>query len=435
MRRPHAWCSLAQWQERRLGGAGFVVMPVRVKPIPFLAVTAMLLAIATAAQAQNTTDVKPLPGLDDFNLPSSRPRPVVPTPEPTISALPRRDAPSDRPSTERVQPPPVVPTARATPAVRPAVAPRAAPTPTPSRTPLATTTAIPTSQSTPLPTVTADPAPVESPSSPTALPAALPTPGSAASVPPPESAMPAIGLGLGGVALVLALGALGWWWWRRREADRGDGRRDRDHEIFLLHPAGGDGVLPPAVTESVAPPPQAPPAPIPPEAAPDARALIEVTLVPKRAGTNMLSAAVDYTIVVHNAGGSAATGIRLDVRLLSAGTQQDAQIAAVFAASIAQPITAPFDLPPGATIELGGMAMHPKQTLEPLDVSGKVLFVPVLTVNLTYDWADGSGQTARSYVIGIDRGAEAKLQPFRLDAPPRMYDSVAALPYLIAETR
>ncbi|MFX8489314.1 hypothetical protein ABTL84_19155, partial [Acinetobacter baumannii] len=66
--------------------------------------------------------------------------------------------------------------------------------------------------------------------------------------------MPAIGLGLGGVALVLARGALGWWWWRRREADRGDGRRDRDHEIFLLHPAGGDGVLPPAVTESVAPP-------------------------------------------------------------------------------------------------------------------------------------------------------------------------------------
>ena len=127
MRRPHAWCSLAQWQERRLGGAGFVVMPVRVKPIPFLAVTAMLLAIATAAQAQNTTDVKPLPGLDDFNLPSSRPRPVVPTPEPTISALPRRDASSDRPAAERVQPPPVVPTARATPAVRPAVAPRAAP--------------------------------------------------------------------------------------------------------------------------------------------------------------------------------------------------------------------------------------------------------------------------------------------------------------------
>ncbi len=92
-------------------------------------------------------------------------------------------------------------------------------------------------------------------------------------------------------------------------------------------------------------------------------------------------------------------------------------------------------MPPGATIELGGMAMHPKQTLEPLDVSGKVLFVPVLTVNLTYGWVGGSGQTARSYVIGIDRGAEAKLQPFRLDAPPRMYDSVAALPYLIAETR
>jgi hypothetical protein len=243
--------------------------------------------------------------------------------------------------------------------------------------------------------------------------------------------MPAIGLGFGGVALVLALGALGWWWWRRREADRGDRRRHRDHEIFLLHPAGGDSAPPP-------PPPPPPPAvaePVPSEAAPDTRALIEVTLVLKRAGTNVLSAAVDYTIVAQNTGNRAATGIHLNVRLLSAGTQQDAQIAAVFAAPIAQPVAAPFDLPPGATIELGGMAMHPKQTLEPLDVAGKVLFVPVLTVNLTYDWAGGSGQTARSYVIGIDRGAEAKLQPFRLDAPPRMYDSVVALPYLIAETR
>lgn len=404
-------------------------MPVRVKPMPFLVVAAVLLAAAPMAHAQNTPEAKPLPGLDDFNLPSSRPRPAVPTPEPTVSGLPRRDSPADRPSTERVQPPLVVPTERATPAARPTAAPRATPIPTPTPTPIAAPTPVPASEPTSLPTVAADPAPVESSSAPTALPAAPPPPGRAARVAPSESVMPAIGLGFGGVALVLALGALGWWWWRRREADRGDRRRHRDHEIFLLHPAGGDSAPPPP------PPPPAVAEPVPSEAAPDTRALIEVTLVLKRAGTNVLSAAVDYTIVAQNTGNRAATGIHLNVRLLSAGTQQDAQIAAVFAAPIAQPVAAPFDLPPGATIELGGMAMHPKQTLEPLDVAGKVLFVPVLTVNLTYDWAGGSGQTARSYVIGIDRGAEAKLQPFRLDAPPRMYDSVVALPYLIAETR
>jgi hypothetical protein len=407
-------------------------MPVRVKPMPFLVVAAVLLAAAPMAHAQNTPEAKPLPGLDDFNLPSSRPRPAVPTPEPTVSGLPRRDSPADRPSTERVQPPLVVPTERATPAARPTAAPRATPIPTPTPTPIAAPTPVPASEPTSLPTVAADPAPVESSSAPTALPAAPPPPGRAARVAPSESVMPAIGLGFGGVALVLAFGAFGWGWWCRCEVDRGDRRRHRDHEIFLLHPAGGDSAPPPP------PPPPPPPAvaePVPSEAAPDTRALIEVTLVLKRAGTNVLSAAVDYTIVAQNTGNRAATGIHLNVRLLSAGTQQDAQIAAVFAAPIAQPVAAPFDLPPGATIELGGMAMHPKQTLEPLDVAGKVLFVPVLTVNLTYDWAGGSGQTARSYVIGIDRGAEAKLQPFRLDAPPRMYDSVVALPYLIAETR
>jgi hypothetical protein len=61
-----------------------------------------------------------------------------------------------------------------------------------------------------------------------------------------------------------------------------------------------------------------------------------------------------------------------------------------------------------------------------------VLFVPVLAINAVYDRGDGTGQTARSYVVGIDRGEGAKLSPFRLDSAPRMYDTVSQLPYTVA---
>ncbi|TPG56677.1 hypothetical protein EAH76_01030 [Sphingomonas glacialis] len=175
--------------------------------------------------------------------------------------------------------------------------------------------------------------------------------------------------------------------------------------------------------------------PVAPAAEASKRASIAFELTPKRAGTNLLSAAVEYQIVLRNTGDVAATGVRLDIRLLSAGAQQDAVIEALFAAPIAQPITTPFELPAGVAVELGGMAMHPKATLEVMEVGGKALFVPVLTVNAQYDWAGGSGQTACSYVIGVDRGAGGKLAPFRIDSAARMYDTVSAIEYAVPAAR
>ena len=176
-----------------------------------------------------------------------------------------------------------------------------------------------------------------------------------------------------------------------------------------------------------APPPIAP---APPPAA--ARATLEIELTPKRAGTNLLSAAVEYDISVRNIGDAAARGVLLDVRLLSASTQQDALLNSLFAAPIERPTVAPFDLPPGSAIELGGMAMVPKESLSVMTVQGRALFVPVLAINTLYQWEGGAGQAARSYVIGIDRGAGAKLAPFRLDAAGRMHDAVSQLPYTVS---
>eukprot|EP01035_Chromulina_nebulosa_P009401 gene9401-biopygen7894 len=145
--------------------------------------------------------------------------------------------------------------------------------------------------------------------------------------------------------------------------------------------------------------------------------------MPRRAGTNLTGAAVEYDLIVHNVGKVVATDIRLDVRLLSAGAQQDALISALFAAPIDRSITGAFDLPADAEVQLGGMGILPGDKVDAMTVEGRVMFLPVMTVNLTYDWAGGSGQTARSFVIGIDRGADARLGAFRLDTS-RMYDQL-----------
>lgn len=405
-------------------------------------------------------------------LPTARPTPT-PTPRPV---LPVRPTPVVRvpvaPPVVRDVPPP---TPRQIVTPTPVVAPPLAPTPTPAATaPVTTPTSVPT--------------PIEA----TAAPDATPTPVASElpSVDTPSedgrltlhNALAGVSdlvstLAIGGGAVVL-LGLVLWFVRRRRgeqeavneEADRRVAGHERfDLGVDLLTPptaptpptptSSGQTTAPepplpvtpgPSTPASPSAPPkpdrvpfqpieaEAPPmrdsSPVAAEDAKPARAALGITLIPRRAGTNLTSAAVEYDLMVHNAGGAAATGVRLDVRLLSAGAQQDALVTALFAAPIERSITPAFDLPSGGEVQLGGMGILPRDMVVPMTVEGRELFVPVMTVNLTYDWAGGSGQTARSFVIGIDRGADARLGAFRLDSS-RMYDQVGALEYTIAVDR
>lgn len=364
-----------------------------------------------------------IPGLDTFSLPSSRPTPR-PTPTP---------APTTRPS-EPSTVAPVPPRPTPTPAVPPAPTPRPASTPAPA-------TAAPPTTATPV----ATPSPVATPQA--LPPEAAPIPQSAAEAaepvaPPPAPTPaprpqgmrtlfdPAALAGLALAAVLLALFGLARWWRNRPVREREERRRDTQHEVFALGVEGATELPPPPVTVPAPTPSPAVPAPAPPAAI--ERATLEIELVPKRAGTNLLSASVEYSLAIRNSGALAATGVRLDIRLLSAGPQQDAILADLFARPVTQPIAPPFDVPPADTLMLDGMVMHPKETLTLLDVAGQALFVPVLAVVARYGWSDGanegSGRTARSYVIGMVRGEGSRLRPFRRDSA-RMFETVAALDY------
>lgn len=381
--------------------------------------------IAAAAQAQSNGASQTIPGLDSYSLPSSRPTPrPIPTPAPTTRP---RDVPSPEPSRPLPAASPAVPSEGATPVPR-ATAPAADDRPPPVP-PTGADGSSPTAPG-PSPVALPDAAPAPGESPPSAVPTTAAGP---APFPDPEAPRPLIEpgrWGWAGVAVVAMLFALLgiWLWWRdRTPVERAEQRRDSRHQIFEL------GAAPdaPAVTSA----PEAPP-PIAAASAPvaqPARAMLDIALTPKRAGTNLLSASVEYRLDVHNGGDLPATDVRLDIRLFGAGREQDAILAALYASPIAQPITAPFEIEPGAALHLDGVAMHPRDTLEPLApgaAGGPALFVPVVSVNLRYGWAcGGAGQSAGAFVIGIVRGEGGKLQPFRRDGTARMHDMVAALPY------
>lgn len=216
---------------------------------------------------------------------------------------------------------------------------------------------------------------------------------------------------LGGAALMV--------WLQRR------GRRDAE----------------PAEPLSPAPPQPGPPArpdmprqPSPP-AALLARPVLAFEFRPRRAGTNVTSVAVDYELVVRNAGEAPIETIRIGVDLVTAGNAHDEQLRTLFAHPVERPIVPPFALAPGEERVLRAMVMLPKDGVSVVSVKGRPMFVPIVAINAVYRWSGGEGQAAVSRVIGIDRGEGERMRPFWLDVAPRMHDRVNARAHAVAVER
>lgn len=193
---------------------------------------------------------------------------------------------------------------------------------------------------------------------------------------------------------------------------------------------------------AAAPPPPSPPRPlpapapvIPPEPASrvttraidEARPEIEITLIPKRAGTNLTSAAVDYQVVLRNTGPVAARDIRFGIYMLSASASQANDLQMIFAAPVDQPALPPFELAAGADVQLSGMALLPRENVNVMTIDGKPWFVPVLAMKAEYRWGESVGApgvATAAHMIGIDRGEGVKMAPFRLDTGPHMHPGV-----------
>lgn len=355
---------------------------------------------AGAAAAQVAPET--IPDIQNFSLPAP-----TPTPRPVMPVSPVPPAPVVTPTPAATPRPAVTPMPRPTPAAR--ATPRPRPTPRATATP----TPVPTASAAPAPRVAAPVAPVAAPSPP----APSPAPAQAATVLPapeqpgrPRWLFPAL------LAVLVLLGAGVF------------ARRRRRVEPALPAPVAEPEppAAPPPPARRPEPVPAATPAPrfLDPAPGPAARIDIAPPGV-ARAGVNLVTATADVTVTVRNGSDVPAKGVALEVRLTSAQPGQDAVIAAIFAGAVERPVTPPFDLAPGESRRVRTVATMPRDAITVLTAAGRPMFVPVVAIRA----AHAGGQTVSVHALGIERPGQAKLGPFWLDQPPRMYDTIGVRPH------
>lgn len=159
------------------------------------------------------------------------------------------------------------------------------------------------------------------------------------------------------------------------------------------------------------------------------RARLSVELRPLRAGLNLLSATAECELVVTNVGAGSAEAIRVQAVLLSAHAGQDADLTAVNAGQVPRPATAPFTLAAGESRTIRTVSAMSREAIHSMTAADRPMFVPIVAVNIRYASGAIAGQTARAWAIGVERVDSAKLAPFWLDIPARMYDGIAARPH------
>ncbi len=424
---------------------GAVATPAAAQTEPAAPVRGLERLQTPGTQATPDTSAVPVPPAPTIVLPSAEPAPrrairpsaaTTPATDRATAQRATRRADSELPPRERSAP-------RTTPEAT--TQPRASDS-TSSRTSTPTEVA-PVTTPAPAPTPVTDAVP--QPTAPTTTSPSVTTPQSTVSAPQTGNAMP---LWLSLTAIVVVLGAL----WALRRKPRGS-RSDRIEPEAYVESTPERVATPLVASEPIAPEPAAPPiaaapkapavgasvapvAVIPaaapkflepraktPPAAPRARLTCE--LRPLRAGLNLLSATVECELVVTNTGTVSAEAIRAGVALLTAHADQDQDLAQFNAAPVVRPIAPPFVLAPGETRTIRTVTAIAREAIRTMTAANRPMFVPVVAANILYATAGDDAQTARAWVVGIERTDSAKLAPFWLDGPAKMFTTVAAKPH------
>ena len=385
-------------RRRRLSVAAFI--------LPIVAATAMPLAAqeTNSAAPSSSTTVGP-PQLKDFSLPGQRTTP------PRTQPQPQPQQPGAEP--KAAQPRPAQPVGdRTAPRTRPEAQPAdrrpAAQPVTESRPPTGETAPAPQA----LPPAPAPRAPGFESAAPTGRPAS-PAPAPVSS----GSAFSSNWLWIGGGILLLLLGLFGL---PRLLAMRAAAAKRAEREARAAERAAAAEA---AAAEAAA-------------LAAMPRARVELSFTPERAVATDTETIVHYEMVLRNTGEDSARNIRIDTRMFNA-SQQNA-VAAFLKGPIHEQSGSPLvRIAPGEELRLNGQIAMPKAQVKGIEVQGRSIFVPIVAINVAYDWGvdghPGTGRTSLSWLVGREPETPSeKMGPFRLDLGPRVYRSVGQRPTELA---
>ena len=138
---------------------------------------------------------------------------------------------------------------------------------------------------------------------------------------------------------------------------------------------------------------------------------------------------------IANIGGAAAKNLKIDVKMFNAGAEQDQQIGSFFrtAGRESTRLVLP-GIANGQDGAIQGEVGMPFEEMKAVKLDGRMLFIPVVAVNILYDWGAGrSGQTAKSYVIGRELETPSeKMGAFRVDLGPRTWRTIGQRQHKLA---
>lgn len=180
-------------------------------------------------------------------------------------------------------------------------------------------------------------------------------------------------------------------------------------------------------------PPAAAPAPVPAPAPPIAPVGIVSTRIRPwldlqfRAEKVVLDddrALVEFEILVENSGSAPAREILVEAAMFNAGPEQDKQLGAFVARPVGQGERVPL-LPPLKSMAFRSAVHLSREQLKQFKAGDRLVFVPLVALNVLYRWSGGDSQTSATYLVGKQTKGE-KLAPFRCDQGPSTFATVSA---------
>jgi hypothetical protein len=249
-------------------------------------------------------------------------------------------------------------------------------------------------------------------------------------------------------ALIALLGGGAFIAWNRRNRDRkyGDpGRvafagltRDIDQETQPFPPARPRPDPVPGVSGGRSPRPDPLPSPGAVQARKPAgdgtvvstslKPKLNVELQPDRVVITDQEVVLMFDLLIVNSGSAPARDVLAEAKLFTAHLGQDREIATFFEnpASSGDRMAS---IAPLGRLSLKSMVKMPLEEVHTFQAAGRTLFVPLVGLNLLYQYGSSSGQAGASFLVGRGNEEDEKLAPFRTDVRPRIFRGLSSRPH------